>query len=172
MTVQYPPVAALRHRTRRSCGGDRRPSAIRVIIGPSGRVSRSGVSALRYRQGDILDRDAVDALVADVDVVVCLGLHHGLARGKCEGESGGHARRVRGHHAYNPTPITEDTSLQGSPQHYYSEPKAACGSALREIATGTTLEVFALRPCIVAGPKAAMLADAMPWRQLLDTVRR
>ncbi len=33
---------------------------------------------------------------------------------------------------------------------------------------GSGLEVYVLRPCIVAGPKAPALADSMPWRQVLD----
>ena len=36
---------------------------------------------------------------------------------------------------------------------------------------GTSLEVFVLRPCIVAGPKAHALAEAMPWNQLPGAVR-
>jgi nucleoside-diphosphate-sugar epimerase len=33
------------------------------------------------------------------------------------------------------------------------------------------LEVFVLRPCVVAGPKAHALADAMPWKRLPGPVR-
>jgi nucleoside-diphosphate-sugar epimerase len=33
------------------------------------------------------------------------------------------------------------------------------------------LEVFVLRPCIVAGPKATALADAMPWNSLPAALR-
>lgn len=55
---------------------------------------------------------------------------------------------------------------RGSPEHYYSEQKAACEAELVESTRGSSLEVFILRPCIVAGPKAPALADAMPWRHL------
>ena len=151
-----------------------------------------GWSKTEYRQGDILDRDAVDALVADVDVVVHLafiimGSREESARVNLAGTrnvfeattAASHPRRLvytssvaaYGYHADNPTPITEDVAPKGSPEHYYSEQKAACESALREITAGTPLEVFVLRPCIVAGPKATMLADAMPWNQLPDPVR-
>jgi nucleoside-diphosphate-sugar epimerase len=61
---------------------------------------------------------------------------------------------------------------RGSPEHYYSEQKAACEAALAEITAGTPLEVYVLRPCIVAGPKALALAEAMPWNQLPDAVRK
>jgi nucleoside-diphosphate-sugar epimerase len=152
-----------------------------------------GWSKTEYRQGDILDRDAVDALVADVDVVVHLafiimGSRDESARVNLAGtrnvfEATAAARRPRrlvytssvaayGYHADNPTPITEEAPPQGSPEHYYSEQKAVCESALREITAGTSLDVFVLRPCIVAGPKAPMLADAMPWNQLPGPVRR
>src|ERR1700710_2458940 len=152
-----------------------------------------GWSKTVYRQGDILDREAVDALVADVDVVVHLafiimGSREESARVNLAGtrnvfEATVAAKRpsrlvytssvaAYGYHADNPTPITEDTSPKGSPEHYYSEQKAACEAALRKTTAGTSLEVFVLRPCIVAGPKATLLADAMPWNQLPEPVRR
>ena len=77
-----------------------------------------------------------------------------------------------GYHSDNPVPITEEVPTRGSPEHYYSEQKAACEAALSEITAGTTLEVFVLRPCIVAGPKAHALAEAMPWNQLPAAVRK
>jgi nucleoside-diphosphate-sugar epimerase len=76
-----------------------------------------------------------------------------------------------GYHADNPVPLTEDVPPRGSPEHYYSEQKAACEAALAEITAGSSLEVFILRPCIVAGPKARALADAMPWNQLPAPIR-
>ncbi|WP_428342671.1 NAD-dependent epimerase/dehydratase family protein [Mycobacterium sp.] len=152
-----------------------------------------GWSKTEYRQGDILDREAIDALVADVDVVVHLafiimGSREESARVNLAGTRNVFAATVAaqrprrlvytssvaayGYHADNPTPLTEDVPPQGSPEHYYSEQKAACEATLREITSGTSLEVFVLRPCIVAGPKAPMLADVMPWNQLPDAVRR
>jgi nucleoside-diphosphate-sugar epimerase len=77
-----------------------------------------------------------------------------------------------GYHSDNPVPITEEVPPRGSPEHYYSEQKAACEAALVEITAGTPLEVYILRPCIVAGPKAPALAEAMPWNRLPDAVRK
>jgi nucleoside-diphosphate-sugar epimerase len=77
-----------------------------------------------------------------------------------------------GYHSDNPVPITEDVPPRGSPEHYYSEQKAACEAALREIVDGASLEVYVLRPSIVAGPKAPALAEAMPWNQLPGPVKR
>ena len=152
-----------------------------------------GWSKTEYRQGDILDRDAVEALVAEADVVVHLafiimGSREESARGNLAGtrnvfEATTAAKRPRrlvyassvaayGYHPENPLPITEDVPPRGSAEHYYSEQKAACESALSEITTGSSLEVFVLRPCIVAGPKAPLLADAMPWNQLPGPIRR
>jgi UDP-glucose 4-epimerase len=152
-----------------------------------------GWSKTEYRQGDVLDRDVVDALVADVDVVVHLafvimGTREESARVNLAGtrnvfEATVAAERPRrlvyassvaayGYHADNASPITEDVPPRGSAEHYYSEQKAACEAALSEITANSSLEVFVLRPCIVAGPGAPLLADAMPWNQLPGPVRR
>src|SRR6201997_3325367 len=143
-------------------------------------------------QGDILDREAVDALVAHADVVIHLafsimGSREESARINLAGtrnvfEATVAAQRPRrlvytssvaayGYHSDNPVPITEDVPPRGSPEHYYSEQKAACEAALAEITRRSSLEVFVLRPCIVAGPKAPALADAMPWNKLPGPVR-
>jgi UDP-glucose 4-epimerase len=152
-----------------------------------------GWTRTEYQQGDILDRDAVDALVADADVVIHLafiimGSREESARVNLDGtrnvfEATVAAARPRrlvytssvaayGYHSDNPVPITEDVPPRGSPEHYYSEQKAACEAALQEITGGSSLQVYILRPCIVAGPKAPALADSMPWNQLPGPVRR
>lgn len=152
-----------------------------------------GWTKTSYRQGDILDRDAVDALVADADVVVHLafiimGSREESARINLAGtrnvfEATVAAPRPRrlvytssvaayGYHSDNPVPITEDVPPRGSAAHYYSQQKAACEATLAEVTDGSSLEVYVLRPCIVAGPKATALADAMPWNQLPGPVRR
>jgi len=194
--------------------------ALRVAVtGPTGEIGMSTIEALEanpdvaqivgmarrpfdpaergwtktvYRQGDILDRDAVDALVADVDVVVHLafvimGTREESAKVNLAGTrnvfeatvAGGPGRLVYtssvaayGYHPDNPVPITEDVPTRGTPEHYYSEQKAACEEALAEATAGSSLEVYVLRPCIVAGPKAPALADAMPWNRLPGAVRR
>jgi len=191
-----------------------------AVTGPTGDIGISAVSALEqhpevervvgmarrpfdpaahgwtkaeYRQGDILDRDAVDALVADADIVVHLafiimGSREESARVNLAGTrnvfeatvASARARRLvytssvaaYGYHSDNPVPITEEVPPRGSPEHYYSEQKAACEAALAEITAGTPLEVYILRPCIVAGPKAPALAEAMPWNRLPDAVRK
>jgi nucleoside-diphosphate-sugar epimerase len=73
-----------------------------------------------------------------------------------------------GYHPDNPQPLTEDVPTRGSKEHYYSEQKAECEELLTETTVGSDLEVYVLRPCIVAGPQATALADSMPWRQLAE----
>jgi UDP-glucose 4-epimerase len=171
-------------------------SEVQRIIGMARRpfdASEHGWSKTEYRQGDILDRDAVDALVADADVVihlafVIMGSREESARINLAGTRNVFAATVAadrprrlvytssvaayGYHADNPVPITEDVPPRGSPEHYYSEQKAACEAALADITLGSPLEVYVLRPCIVAGPKAPALAEAMPWNQLPGPVKR
>ena len=189
-----------------------------AVTGPTGEIGMSAVAALEarpevdavvglarrpfdpaahgwtkteYRQGDILDRTAIDELVADADVVVHLaylimGSREESRRINLEGtrnvfQATVAAQRPRrlvytssvaayGYHADNPVPLTEDVPARGSKEHYYSEQKAECETVLREVAAGSDLEVYVLRPCIVAGPKAPALADSMPWRQVRDAL--
>lgn len=174
---------------------DRDPAVERIIgmarrpFDPAGQ----GWTKTEYRQGDITDREAVDGLVAEADVVVHLafiimGTREESARVNLAGtrnvfEAAVAARRSRrlvytssvaayGYHSDNQDPITEEVPPRGSPEHYYSEQKAACENALRDIVGGSDLEVYVLRPCIVAGPKAPALAEVMPWNQLPEPIKR
>ncbi|OBJ03155.1 epimerase [Mycobacterium sp. 1482292.6] len=172
-----------------------REPAVDAIIGMARRPfdpSSRGWLKTTYQQGDILDREAVDALVARADVVIHLafiimGSRDESARVNLQGtrnlfEATVAAERPRrlvytssvaayGYHSDNPVPLTEDVAPRGSAEHYYSEQKAACEALLADITKDSPLEVFVLRPCIVAGPKATALADAMPWNQLPGPVR-
>ncbi len=142
-----------------------------------------------YRQGDILDRAAVEAFVAEADVVVHLpylivGSREESRRINLAGtrnvfEAAVSADRPRrlvytsslaayGYHADNPVPLTEDVPTRGSPEHYYSAQKAACEALLAEVTAGAGLEVYVLRPCIVAGPEATLLVRSLPWRQAAE----
>lgn len=161
--------------------------AVERIVGMARRPfdpSAHGWTKTVYRQGDILDREAVDALVADADVVVHLAFvimgsrqeseRINLAGTRNVFEATVAATRPRrlvytssvaayGYHPDNPSPIAEDVPTRGTPEHYYSQQKAALEKTLAEITAGSDLEVYVLRPCIVAGPKAPALADALPW---------
>jgi UDP-glucose 4-epimerase len=172
-----------------------RDPAVDRIVGMARRPfepAQLGWTKTTYQQGDILDREAVDALVADADVVIHLAFiimgsreesrRINLAGTRNVFEATVAATRPRrlvytssvaayGCHPDNPVPLTEDVPPRGSPELYYSEQKAECEAALTEITAGSSLEVFVLRPCIVAGPKAPALADAMPWNRLPGRAR-
>lgn len=167
-----------------------REPAVERIVGMARRPfdpAARGWTKTEYRQGDILDRAGVDALVADVDVVVhlaylILGSREESRRVNLTGtrhvfDATVAAVRPRrlvytssvaayGYHSDNPSPLTEDVPTRGTADHYYSAQKSECEALLRGATEGTDLEVYVLRPCIVAGPKATALADAMPWRQI------
>lgn len=172
-----------------------REPAVDAIVGmargPFDPSSR-GWTKTTYQQGDILDREAVDALVEGADVVIhlafiILGSWDESARINLQGTrnvfeatvAAGRPRRLvytssvaaYGYHSDNPLPLTEDVPTRGSTEHYYSAQKSACEALLADITGDSPLEVFVLRPCIVAGPSATALADAMPWNKLPGPVR-
>ncbi len=175
-----------------------REPAVDAVIGMARRPfdpsSRGWVKTV-YQQGDILDREAVEALVAQADVVVHLafiimGSRAESARINLQGTrnvfeatvAGSAASRPRrlvytssvaayGYHCDNPVPLTEGVPARGSPEHYYSAQKAACEALLTDVSRDSPLEVFVLRPCIVAGHTATALADVMPWNRLPGPVR-
>ncbi|OBI87306.1 NAD-dependent epimerase/dehydratase family protein [Mycobacterium asiaticum] len=188
-----------------------------AVTGPTGEIGISAVTALEreptvdkiigmarrpfdplthgwaktiYKQGDILDREAVGELVAEADVVIHLafiimGSREESERVNLQGtrnvfEATVAAERPRrlvytssvaayGYHSDNPVPLTEDVPARGSAEHYYSAQKAACEAMLAEVTEGSSLEVFVLRPCIVTGPEAPALAA--PLQSLPGIVR-
>jgi len=102
-----------------------------------------------YRQGDVLDRAAVAAFVAEADVVVHLAYvivgsreesqRINLAGTRNVFEATVSADRPRrlvytsslaayGYHVDNPVPLNEDVPARGSPEHYYSAQKASLPS--------------------------------------------
>jgi len=172
-----------------------REPAVDRILGTARRpfdpASRGWVKT-SYHQGDILDREAVDSLVAQADVVVHLafiimGSRDESARINLQGARNVFEASVRcarprrlvyassvaayGYHADNPVPLTEDVPARGSSEHYYSAQKAECEALLTDISNDSSLEVYILRPCVVAGPKARALARSMPWNRLPGPIR-
>jgi UDP-glucose 4-epimerase len=148
------------------------------------RPAALGLRKTEYRQGDVLDADSVTALIAEVDVVVHLafaimGGHEETRRVNLEGSRivfGATARSPRaqrlvytssvaayGFHRDNPQPITEVVPARGTPRHYYSAQKAELEAALVETVAGSQLDAYVLRPCIVAGPDALGMIEAIPW---------
>lgn len=187
--VGRPAVEAL----ERTPGVDRVVAMARRPFDPAAH----GWTRTEYRQGDVQDPAAVAALVADADVVVHLaflimGSRAESARVNLTGSRDVFAATVDaarprrlvytssvaayGYHRDNPSPLTEDVPARGSDEHYYSQQKAQLEAVLAEVTAGSGLEVYVLRPSIVAGPRATALADDMPWARvgalLPDVVRQ
>jgi UDP-glucose 4-epimerase len=147
-----------------------------------------GLKKTEYRQGDVLDRQMLDELVAGTDVVVHLAflIVGGLSdteRVNLEGSravfeatvAAGVPRLVYassvaayGFHADNPQLLTEDIPPRGTERHYYSAQKAALEAVLTEVLDGTQTDAYVFRPCIVAGGDALALLENIPYIQLSD----
>jgi UDP-glucose 4-epimerase len=146
----------------------------------------SGWKKVSYRRGDVLDRDAVEALVAEADVVVHLAfMIMGAAeasnavnlvgsRNVFEATVAARAKRLvyassvaaYGFHRENPQPLTEEVPARGTDAHYYSAQKAAVETLLADTLAGSTTAGYVFRPCIVAGPQAPLLIDSLPYTQI------
>ena len=143
-------------------------------------------SKTEYRQGDVLDRAAVDALCAEADVVVHLAFiivagskeSHTInlegSRNVFEAAVSARCKRLvyassvaaYGFHADNPQPLTEDVPARGTEAHPYSADKAAVEDLLSEVVEDSDTDAYVFRPCIVAGPEAPLLINSIPYVQL------
>jgi nucleoside-diphosphate-sugar epimerase len=189
-----------------------------AVTGPTGEIGRAFVTALEreprvarvigmarspfdpaahgwtkteYRQGDILDRAAVDALVADADVVVHLAfiivagdgtreINLAGSRNVFEAAATAGARRLvytssvaaYGFDDEHDGPLTEDVPARGDHRHPYSAQKAEVEQVLHEALDGSATAAYVFRPCIVAGPDAPLLVHAIPFVYLGDRLPR
>ena len=145
-----------------------------------------GWEKVEYRRGDILDREAVDALVAGADVVVHLAFVIVAGQGKSreinltgsrnvfEAAVAAKARRLvytssvaaYGFDATLPALLTEDVEALGTERHPYSAQKAEVEAELTEALVGSGTEAYVFRPCIVAGPDARLLVESIPMSGL------
>lgn len=184
-----------------------------AVTGPTGEIGKPFISALErapevervigmarrpfdlgaqgwvkteYRRGDILDRDAVDALVADADVVVHLAfvivaggggsreINLRGSRNVFEASAAAGVKRLvytssvaaYGFHRSLPSLLTEDEPVRGTARHPYSADKAEAEAALHAALEGSETDAFVFRPCIVAGPKAPLLLEMVPLLSL------
>jgi UDP-glucose 4-epimerase len=145
-------------------------------------------SKTEYRQGDVLDRAAVDALCAEADVVVHLAFIIVAGSGESrkinlEGSRNVFEAAVKakvkrlvyassvaayGFHEDNPQPLTEEVPARGTDAHPYSADKAAVEDLLGEVVEGSETDAYVFRPCIVAGPEAPLLINSIPYVQLSE----
>jgi nucleoside-diphosphate-sugar epimerase len=149
-----------------------------------------GLHKTEYKQGDILDRESVDSVVADADVVVHLAFlifgtpdeAHEVnlqgSRNVFEATFEAGAKRLvytssvaaYGYHEDNPELLTEDVPARGTPEHYYSSHKADLEKMLANVSAPYDTEVYIFRPCIVAGPTALDLVERIPYVQLSERI--
>ena len=135
-----------------------------------------------YRQGDVLDRAAVEALVADADVVVHLAFIVTRASNRSRDVNVDGSRNVfeatvaagvkrlvysssvaaYGFPAEADGLLTEDMPARGHERFPYSAHKAEVEAVLARALAGGDTEAYVFRPCIVAGPEAPALVNAVP----------
>lgn len=168
-----------------------RTREVRQILGmarrPFSPASR-GWKKVSYRRGDVLNRRAVMELVREADVVVHLafmimGSAKASSRVNLDGSRNVFEACARagvprliyassvaayGFHRDNPQPLTEDVPARGSAGHYYSAQKAEVEQLLQDMLRTTGTEAYVFRPCIVAGPRAPLLIDSLPYTQISE----
>jgi nucleoside-diphosphate-sugar epimerase len=147
-----------------------------------------GWKKVSYRRGDVLDRAAVDDLVARADVVVHLAfiimggeqesrsVNLDGSRNVFEATVAAGAKRLiyassvsaYGFYRENPQPLTEEVPARGTASHYYSAHKAEVEALLKDTLSGAGTEAYVFRPCIVAGRDAPLLIDSLPYTQISE----
>jgi len=140
--------------------------------------SAAGLRKTEYRQGNVLDRTAIDQLVQGADVVVHLAfvilgnleetrsVNLEGSRNVFEAAAGAGAKRLV--YADNPSPLTEEVPARGTERHYYSSQKAQLEAALADTLGGSDTDAYVFRPCIVAGPDALALLENIPYIQMSE----
>ncbi|GAC1319824.1 MAG: NAD-dependent epimerase/dehydratase family protein [Thermoleophilaceae bacterium] len=148
-----------------------------------------GWKKTEYRQGDIQDAASVRDAVRGADVVVHLAFAIIGAGSKSHEVNVEGSRRVfeaaiaagaericyassvaaYGFHPDNPDWLTEEVPPRGSPALYYSQEKAEVEAILAQLLLKTArTSAYVFRPSIVAGPRAQMLLEQIPYFALSD----
>jgi nucleoside-diphosphate-sugar epimerase len=150
-----------------------------------------GWKKTEYRQGDVQDKASVRDAVKGADVVVHLAfaIIGGGAQSEAINVDGSRnvfeaaieagAERIcyassvaaYGFHSDNPEWLTEDIPPRGSPEMYYSQQKAEVEGLLAQLLMKTNrTNAWVFRPCIVAGPRAQMLMEEIPYYRISDAL--
>jgi UDP-glucose 4-epimerase len=172
-------------------GALERSNQVSSILGMARRPFDPGAHGWKkvaYRRGDVLDRDAVQRLVRDADVVVHLAfmimggakesreVNFDGSRNVFEAAVSAGVKRLvyassvaaYGFHRENPQPLTEEVPARGTAAHYYSAQKAEVEQLLEATLAGAKTAGYVFRPCIVAGPQAPLLIDSLPYTQISE----
>jgi UDP-glucose 4-epimerase len=165
---------------------DDRVGAIRGMARRPFDPTQHGWEKVEYRRGDVLDREAIDELVAGADVVVHLAFVIVAGRGESrkinlvgsrnvfEAAVAANASRLvytssvaaYGFDPSLPALLTEDVEAVGAERHPYSAQKAEVEAVLADALAGAETEAYVFRPCIVAGPLAPLLVESVPMNDL------
>jgi nucleoside-diphosphate-sugar epimerase len=166
-------------------GALERAPEVERVIGMARRpfdIGGQGWEKTEYRRGDILDRDAVEKLVEDADVVVHLAfvivaggaesreINLTGSRNVFDAAAAAGAKRLvytssvaaYGFQRGSADLLREDDPVKGTSRHPYSAHKAAVEAELAEALEGSGTDAYVFRPCIVAGPQATLLLDLIP----------
>jgi nucleoside-diphosphate-sugar epimerase len=144
-----------------------------------------GWHKVEYRQGDVLDRASVESVCVGADVVVHLAFiivagsreseHINLEGSRNVFEAAVDAGATRLVYASSVAaygfpaldrPITEDDPPAGNDNMPYSHHKAQVEALLSEVLDDAEVDAYIFRPCIVAGPRAPMLVNQVPYVRL------
>jgi UDP-glucose 4-epimerase len=164
-----------------------RSRSVKRVVGMARRPfepAEHGWRKTEYRRGDVTDQASVRDLVKGADVVVHLAfailsagdatreLNVQGSRRVFEAAARAGAERIcyassvaaYGFHADNPDWLTEEIPARGSPEHPYSRQKAEVERVLDDVLRRRRRTVaYVFRPCIVAGPRARTMVEAIPY---------
>jgi len=166
-------------------GALERAPEVERVIGMARRpfdIGGRGWEKTEYRRGDILDRDAVEKLVEDADVVVHLAfvivaggaesreINLTGSRNVFDAAAAAGVKRLvytssvaaYGFQRGSAELLRENDPVKGTSRHPYSAHKAAVEAELAEALEGSDTDAYVFRPCIVAGPQATLLLDLIP----------
>jgi UDP-glucose 4-epimerase len=167
-----------------------RSRRVKKVVGMARRPfdpSSQGWKKVEYRQGDVQDKKSVAEAVKGADVVVHLAfaiigagsqsdaINVDGSRNVFEAAIEAGAERIcyassvaaYGFHPDNPEWLTEDIPARGTRDHYYSRQKAEVEGLLAQALLRTSrTNAYVFRPCIVAGPRAQMLMEQIPYFRL------
>jgi nucleoside-diphosphate-sugar epimerase len=171
-----------------------RARSVKKIVGMARRPfdpHEQGWKKTEYRQGDVQDAASVRDTVKGADAVIHLAfsvmgegdrtrsINVDGSRTVFEAAAEAGVQRIcyassvaaYGFHADNPEWLTEKVPTRGTPEHFYSAQKAEVESVLAEVMGrhGRTA-AYVFRPCIVAGPRAQMLLEEMPYYRISGAV--